>query len=83
MVNGHKTNVPSYLVKEGDTIKWREGSTKTEFYKILVENIKAKSVASWLSLDKQTMVGQVVSLPTPDEIGAKFNGKAVVEYYSR
>jgi small subunit ribosomal protein S4 len=25
-VNGRKTNVPSYLVKEGDTISWREGS---------------------------------------------------------
>jgi len=25
----------------------------------------------------------VVSLPTPDEIGAKYDAQAIVEYYSR
>jgi len=83
MLSGRKTNIPSCLVKEGDTISWKESSTKTEYYKQLVENIQAKSVASWLSLDKQNLVSQVLSLPTPDEVEAKFDGKAVVEYYSR
>ena len=83
MLNGRKTNIPSCLVNEGDTISWKESSTKTEYYKQLVESIEAKSVASWLSLDRQNLVGQAVSLPTPDEVGAKFDGKALVEYYSR
>ncbi len=83
MLNGRKTDIPSCLVKEGDTIGWRETSTKTEYYKQLVQSIKAKSVASWLSLDSQNLVGQVLSLPTPDDIGAKFDGKTIVEYYSR
>lgn len=83
MLNGRKTDIPSYLVKEGDTISWRESSSKSEYYKQLVEGIQAKSVASWLSLDRQTLVSQVLSLPTPDEVEAKFNVKAIVEYYSR
>jgi len=83
MLNGRKTNIPSCLVKEEDTISWREESTKTEYYKQLVQSIEAKSVLSWLSLDKQKMVGQVLSLPTPDDIGATFDGKVIVEYYSR
>ena len=83
MLNGRKTDIPSCLVKEGDTISWRESSTKTEYYKQLAESIEAKSVASWLSLDKKTLVGRVLSPPTPDDIGAKFDGKAIVEYYSR
>ncbi len=83
MLNGRKTNIPSCLVKEGDTIGWKESGTKTEYYKQLVRSIEAKSVASWLSLDRQKLIGQVLSLPTPDDIGAKFDGKAVVEYYSR
>jgi len=83
LVNGHKTDIASSLVKEGDTIRWRESSTKTEYYKQLLESIQAKSVPTWLSLNRETMVAQVVSLPVPDETGAKFNGKAVVEYYSR
>lgn len=83
LLNDKKVNIPSTLVKEGDTISWREGSKKTEYYKQLVETIEAKDILSWLSLDKQNMVGQVVTLPTPDEVDAKFDGKAVIEYYSR
>ncbi len=82
-LNGRRTDIPSCLVKEGDTIGWMESSRKSEYYKQLVENIQAKSVASWLSLDRENLVAQVLSLPTPDEIGAKFNEKAIVEYYSR
>lgn len=83
MLNGHKTNIPSCLVKEGDTISWREGSTKTKYYKQLTQGIEGRTVLSWLSLDKQHLVGQVLSLPTPDDVGAKFDGKTIVEYYSR
>jgi small subunit ribosomal protein S4 len=83
MLNGHKTDIPSCLVKEGDTITWKEISTKTEYYKQLAQDIESKSVLSWLSLDKQNLVGQVLSLPTPDDIDAKFDGKTIVEYYSR
>ena len=83
MLNGRKTDIPSCLVKEGDTISWRERSTKTEYYKQLVASIEAKSVATWLSLDRKNLVGQALALPTPDDVDAKFNGKVIVEYYSR
>ncbi len=83
LLNGHKTDIPSCLVKEGDAISWREGSTKTEYYKQLAVTIESKVIPGWLSLDKQTLTGQVLSLPTPEDIEAPFNGKAIVEYYSR
>ena len=83
MLNGRKTDIPSCLVKEGDTISWKEESTKTEYYKQLAQTIESKTVLSWLSLDKENLVGQVLSLPTPDDIEAKFEGKSIVEYYSR
>jgi len=83
MLNGRKTDIPSCLVKESDTISWKERSTKTEYYKQLLHSIKSKSVLSWLSLDRDNLVGQVLSLPTPDDIDAKFDGKSIVEYYSR
>ncbi len=83
MLNGRKTDIPSCLVKEGDTISWREGSTKTEYYKQLLQSIESKSVLSWLSLDRQNIVGQFLSLPNSDDIDAKFEGKNIVEYYSR
>jgi len=83
MLNGRRTNVPSCLVKEGDTISWREGSNKTEYYKQLAQDIESRTVLNWLSLDRQKLEGQVLSLPTPEEVDARFDGKAIVEYYSR
>ncbi len=83
LLNERKTDIPSCLVKEGDTISWKKKSTETEYYKQLAQSIEAKSVLSWLSLDKQNLVGQILSLPTPDDIETKIDGKAIVEYYSR
>ena len=83
LLNGNKVDIPSTLVKEGDTIGWREGSKKTEYFKTLAASIEAKEVLNWLSLDKQNIVGQVITLPTPDQVDARFDGKAVIEYYSR
>ncbi len=82
-LNGHKNDVPSCLVREGDTISWKENSKNTEYYKDMAENIGSKMVPNWLQLDRQNMVGQIVSLPTPEEIEAKFEGKTIVEFYSR
>jgi small subunit ribosomal protein S4 len=83
MVNGRKTDIPSFLVKSGDVIKWREASTKTEYYKRVAEESEEKVIPSWLSLDKESMTGRVLNLPSKDDIEAGFNEKAIVEYYSR
>ena len=83
VLSGRRTNIPSCLVKEGDTISWREGSTKTEYYKQIIEEIKSKAVPNWLDLDREHLVGQVISTPTPEDAGVKFEGQSIVEYYSR
>jgi small subunit ribosomal protein S4 len=83
MLNGRRTDIPSCLVSEGDTISWRESSTKTGYYVDLVGSIEAKTTPSWLSLDRSNLVGRVVAPPIPDEIGAQFEAKNIVEYYSR
>jgi len=82
-LNGRKTDIPSALVKEGDTIGFKESSTKSEYYKTLVQNIGGKVIPAWLALDKGTLKGQVLSLPTPGDVETKFDTKDIVEYYSR
>lgn len=82
-LNGRKTNIPSALVKEGDNVGWTSSSTKTEYFKGLIPHMEGKIVPGWLTVDKDAMVGRIVSLPSPTEVGAKFSGKAIVEYYSR
>jgi small subunit ribosomal protein S4 len=83
ILNGRKTDIPSCLVKEDDVISWREASTRTEYYKQLVQSIESKTLPGWLSLDKEKLVGRVLFLPTPDDTETKFEVAAVVEYYSR
>ncbi len=83
LLNGHKTDIPSCLINEGDTIAWRERSTKSEYYKQRLQSIGGQAIPGWLSLDKQKLVGQVLSLPTPDDVEAKFDVASVVEFYSR
>jgi len=83
LLNGRKTDIPSCLVKPGDAIAWREGSSKGEYYKTLVQEIEGRTIPGWLALDKQKMAGQIVNLPTAEDIEVKFDEKAIVEYYSR
>jgi small subunit ribosomal protein S4 len=83
LLNGRKTDIPSCLVKPGDAIAWRESSTKTEYYKLLAQEIEGRTIPGWLALDKEKLAGRIVNLPTAEDIEVKFNEKAIVEYYSR
>lgn len=82
-LNGRKTDIPSCLVKPGDIVSWREASTKSEYYKALIQEIENRIIPGWLALDKEKLVGRIVNLPTGDDIEAKFDAKVIVEYYSR
>ena len=83
LLNGRKTNIPSCLVKEGDAITWHDRSEKNQYYKQRIQSISGQVIAGWLSLDKQKLSGQVISLPTPDDVEIKFDVASVVEHYSR
>ena len=83
LLNEHLSDIPSQILKAGDTIGWKQNKTQSEYYKQLLENIKGKSVPGWLTLDRQKLVAKVVSLPTPQDTEARYEVKAIVEYYSR
>jgi small subunit ribosomal protein S4 len=82
-VNNRITDIPSFLVKAGDIVSWRAGSTKTEYYKVVVETVTDKVIPTWLELDAKNMVGKILALPKREDIDLKFSGKDIVEYYSR
>lgn len=82
-VNGRKSAIPSHVLKPGDVITLTSRGSKSEYFKVVREQIASKNIPSWLSLDAENMTGRVISLPEVDEIGAKFNAATIVEYYSR
>jgi len=83
LVRGRPTNAPSMVLKPGDTISWKPGSTKLEYYRQLAREIQSKVIPPWLSLDMQNLTGRVLRLPTREEIEYKIDDRVIVEYYSR
>ena len=82
-INGHKVDVPSYLVKPGDTIAWRESSKRLVHYGEVATGVAGRSIPSWLSLDPETLIGRVLTEPNRNEIDEVINEHFIVEYYSR
>jgi small subunit ribosomal protein S4 len=82
-VNGHKTNVPSFLVKPGDEIVVRSGSQKNSFFKEHLEVVDATRIPSWLQLNLADSTARIVDNPSFDAIEATVDEQLIVEYYSR
>jgi small subunit ribosomal protein S4 len=82
-LNGKRASIPSRLLKEGDVVAVKEASSRNEYFKRLVEEIKAKTVPVWLTLDRAKLSGQVIAQPMLDESSFKFDAKSIIEYYSR
>lgn len=82
-VNGRKTNIPSFTLKEGDVIAWKESRKEKGFYIALTKDIPKRPVPQWLSLDTNTMTGTVASLPGEADLESSIETRLVVEFYSR
>lgn len=82
-VNARKSAIPSHVLKPNDVVSLTSRGSKSEYFKIISEQLASKSIPSWLSLDITGMSGRVLALPEVEEIGARFNPATIVEYYSR
>ena len=83
-VNGKKVSIPSYQVKKGDEIKWKDSSKNTALFEIIksAENVNVV-VPRWLKSDTENGSGQVVTGPNISEIDTLIDTRQIIEYYSR
>lgn len=81
LVNGHKVNIPSYLVKPGDVISVKEKSMPR--IKEIAEVNAKRVVPNWLSMDKENLTANVVSLAERTDIDYEVNETLIVELYSK
>jgi small subunit ribosomal protein S4 len=83
-VNDRKVDVPSYLVKAGDTVKI---SSRAESFlqkiRECVESSKERGVPSWLIFDGGNLSGTVKALPLREEMAVPIQEQLVVEFYSK
>lgn len=83
LLNGRKTDVPSYTVKAGDVIEVRQRSREIPSIQSALEAVDGRGVPNWLELDRAAFKGTVRGLPTREEITLPVNEQLVVELYSR
>jgi small subunit ribosomal protein S4 len=82
-VNGKKVNIPSFLVKAGDTVAVRDRSQKNVTIQHAMEEVKGRGVPEWLALQSEKFEGRIVSLPTRAQINLPFQEQLIVELYSK
>ena len=59
LVNGKCVNIPSYLVKAGDSIEIKEKCKGSERYKGILEVTGGRLVPNWLEADQENLKGVV------------------------
>jgi len=82
-VNGRKVDIPSFIVKLGDVLAWKESSKQRDFSQSLTEGIPVRPVPEWLTLDTATLTGRVVALPEGEQLETRVDTRLIVEFYSR
>ena len=83
LVNGKQVNIPSYLVKAGDTVEIKEKCKGSDRYKAVLEVTAGRLVPEWLESDQENLKGVVKELPTRDMIDVPVNEMLIVELYSK
>jgi small subunit ribosomal protein S4 len=80
-VNGEIVNIPSYLLKEGDTVGVREKSKSLD---AIARSLSLnKSVYEWLNWNSETMEGRFIKVPERVQIPENINEQFIVELYSK
>ena len=85
-VNGKGTDIPSFIVKEGDVVAVKEGSREAKIFKEIMadENIAARiATPAWLEVNKDEMKGKVIRLPERDDLPQDIKENLIVELYSK
>jgi small subunit ribosomal protein S4 len=79
MVNGHKTDRPSYACAPNDVITLKPGIHK--LVREQMESLGGHQVPQWLDLNPGELTARVVALPTSDQIPFDVNPNLIVEFY--
>ncbi|MDO4518790.1 MAG: 30S ribosomal protein S4 [Eubacteriales bacterium] len=83
LVNGKCVNIPSYLVKAGDTVEIKEKAKSSARYKLILEVTGGRLVPEWIDVDQEALKGTVKELPRREAIDVPVDEMLIVELYSK
>jgi small subunit ribosomal protein S4 len=79
VVDGRKTDIPSYRVKPGQVITFKEG-----IHKVLRDNMEQNAghqVPNWVEWNPAQLTARVNALPTPEDVPFEVNMNLIIEFY--
>ncbi len=81
LVDGHKVDIPSYLVKPGQVITIKDTSRTSAKFKAIAEANDARPVVKWIDIANDE--AKILALPTREEIDLDVDETLIVELYSK
>ena len=82
-VNGRRVDIPSYLVKPGDVIAVGEKYRDLLPIKEALIQSERFEVPGWLEVDIEKLSGNVLAMPSREQISGDINEQLIVELYSK
>jgi len=83
LVNGKKTDIPSYLLSPGDVVEVKESSRELEVIKEAIQLAQDRGIPAWLEVDTEKLRGKFARVPEREEIAIPIQEHLVVELCSR
>lgn len=83
LVNGIKTDIPSFQVSSGDEIGVREKTSSRQLATRNLEGSQYHPSPPWLEINVDSLQGTVSREPQLDELEQSINIQLIVEFYSR
>ncbi|MCL2485994.1 MAG: 30S ribosomal protein S4 [Oscillospiraceae bacterium] len=82
-INGKRVDIPSYLVKAGETIAIAKKSQESPKIQAVVEANSAKPIVKWLELDRDNLSAKVLGRAEREDIDLFVEETLIVELYSK
>ncbi len=83
LVNGKRTNIPSYQVRANDAIEVTPPSKEQLRIKASLEAAEQRGFPEWLEVDANAMKGIFKAIPERTDLPAEINEHLVVALYSK
>ena len=82
-VNGRKSSIASRVLKAGDIVEVIDRPGSREFVKPTMDAAESRGIAPWIKVDKDQARGEVLHVPSREEIQPLVNEQLIVELYSK
>jgi small subunit ribosomal protein S4 len=83
LVNGRKSTIASRVLKAGDVVEVANRPGSREVVKNTMDAAESRGVSPWLTLDKANAKGEILHVPSREEIQPIVNEQLIVELYSK